>query len=256
MSFLKLQGLVLVLVVLFSLATPSVVAADDESDGRLKLGGEGGTVTVDAEQGSQGGGSGSNAGSGGGGWVAAEPAVLECLFTIDDWCKMPATNVWRRIDTGTTVDLVATASRAAASLTVPQPVMYVGPDPRNNKWNALAVGLPVWVWADEQAPQSTSVNEQGIQIGMTATRGEVSVDWGDGTTTVCASMTPRPPNIEPMTKSPDCGHVYQQAGDYTITVTASWSVAWAALGQTGSVGLESSTGYGLRVGEFVSVVVG
>lgn len=169
---------------------------------------------------------------------------------------MPATNVWRRIDTGTTVDLVATASRAAASLTVPQPVMYVGPDPRNNKWNALAVGLPVWVWADGQAPQSTSVNEQGIQIGMTATRGGVSVDWGDGTTTVCASMTPRPPNIEPMTKSPDCGHVYQQAGDYTITVTASWSVAWAALGQTGSVGLESSTGYGLRVGEFVSVVVG
>ena len=116
--------------------------------------------------------------------------------------------------------------------------------------------MPVWVWADGQAPQSTSVNEQGIQIDMTATRGEVSVDWGDGTTTVCASMTPRPPNIEPMTKSPDCGHVYQQAGDYTITVTASWSVVWAALGQTGSVGLESSTGYGLRVGEFVSVVVG
>ena len=160
----------------------------------------GAIVFTDCQTSSPGGAA--QAGGGSGHEVPAEPAVPVCLFTIDDWCKMPATDVWRRIDTGATVDLVATASRAAASLTVPQPVMYVGPDPRNNKWNALAVGLPVWVWADEQAPQSTSVNEQGIQIDMTATRGEVSVDWGDGTTTVCASMTPRPPSIEPMTKSP------------------------------------------------------
>ena len=74
----------------------------------------GAIVFTDCQTSSPGGAA--QAGGGSGHEVPAEPAVPVCLFTIDDWCKMPATDVWRRIDTGATVDLVATASRAAASL--------------------------------------------------------------------------------------------------------------------------------------------
>lgn len=154
------------------------------------------------------------------------------------------------------VDPIVVASRAAAQLTVPDPVFVLDPQPSVNKWNALAVGLPIWIVAENPAPVSTAVSEQGIDIAMTAVRGEVRFDWGDGTNSVCTQMRPRPANSPPLQQSPDCGHTYLKRGDYTITASAAWAVNWQAAGQTGGLPLISTAAVQVPIREFETVVVG
>lgn len=154
------------------------------------------------------------------------------------------------------IDVPAVAREASASLQVPAPVLVVGPDPAANKWGTLAVGLPVWIWADDTGPVATTVSQDGIDIAMTASRGAVTVDWGDGTTTVCNTMTPRPAGIDPLASSPDCGHTYLHKGDYVVSASAAWNVSWQAAGTSGTLGLSSTGQYPLAIREFSSVVVG
>ena len=148
------------------------------------------------------------------------------------------------------------AGQAVAQLTVPAPEISIRPHPSDNKWNLLAVGLPIWVWAEDPGPVATAVNEQGIDIQLQANRGSVTFGWGDGTTTVCQLMRPRPASMDPLTPSPDCGHSYQHRGDYTITATAGWAVNWQALDQSGALPLNSSSTIEVPIREFTAVVVG
>ncbi|MGB3954403.1 MAG: hypothetical protein WBL05_03840 [Brooklawnia sp.] len=148
------------------------------------------------------------------------------------------------------------AGQAVAQLAVPAPQISISPHPSDNKWNVLAVGLPIWAWAEDPGPVATSVSEQGIDIQLQANRGSVTFDWGDGTTTVCHLMRPRPATMDPLTPSPDCGHSYQHRGDYTITATAGWAVNWQALGQTGALPLNSTATIAVPIREFRAVVVG
>ncbi len=82
---------------------------------------------------------------------------------------------------GVVVDPAVLAASAVARLSVPQPAITLSPQPSDNQWGALAVGLPIWAWASDPGPVTTAVTEQGIDIQMTATRGSVRFDWGDGT---------------------------------------------------------------------------
>ena len=157
---------------------------------------------------------------------------------------------------GVVVDPAVLAASAVARLSVPQPAITLSPQPSDNQWGALAVGLPIWAWASDQGPVATAVTEQGIDIQMTATRGSVRFDWGDGTSTVCTVMRPRPEAMNPLTPSPDCGHTYLLRDDYTITATAGWAVSWQALGQSGTLPLTSSSTVSVPIREFLSVVVG
>lgn len=152
--------------------------------------------------------------------------------------------------------LPGAAASAVARLSVPSPQINISPQPSDNKWNVLAVGLPLWVWATDQAPVTTSVSEQGIDISMTATRGTVRFDWGDGTSSTCELMRPRPQGMDPLTPSPDCGHTYLKKGDYVVTATAAWAVNWQALGQSGTLPLTSTNTMSIPIREFSSVVVG
>jgi hypothetical protein len=141
-------------------------------------------------------------------------------------------------------------------LAVPAPELVLGPEPTVNKWGVLAVGLPIWLWAKDPGAIDASVSEDGIDIALNASMGDVTVDWGDGMTSVCESMTPRPAGGEPMVHSPDCGHVYLHKGDYTITASASWQVTWAALDHSGEFTLAASGAREVPIREFVAVVTG
>ena len=153
-------------------------------------------------------------------------------------------------------DPAVLAAQAVARLSVPAPSITISPHPSDNQWQVSAVGLPLWVWADDPGPVTSTVTEQGINIVMQASRGTVTFDWGDGTSSVCNQMRPRPTNIDPLTPSPDCGHTYLRRGDYTITATAGWAVTWQALGQSGTLPLSSSATSAIPVREFQSLVVG
>ena len=153
-------------------------------------------------------------------------------------------------------DPAVLAAQAVARLSVPAPSITISPHPSDNQWGVSAVGLPLWVWADDPGPVTSTVTEQGINIVMQASRGTVTFDWGDGTSSVCNQMRPRPTNIDPLTPSPDCGHTYLRRGDYTITATAGWAVTWQALGQSGTLPLSSSATSAIPVREFQSLVVG
>ena len=154
------------------------------------------------------------------------------------------------------VDPGVLAAQAVARLSVPAPAIMISPHPSDNQWGVSAVGLPLWVWADDPGPLTATVTEQGINIVMQANRGSVQFDWGDATSSVCNQMRPRPANLDPLTPSPDCGHTYLRRGDYTITATAGWAVTWQALGQSGTLPLSSSATSAIPVREFQSLVVG
>lgn len=146
-------------------------------------------------------------------------------------------------------------SQALAQLTLPDAVPSIAPDPANNEWGMLAVGLPVWFSSDEPASVDASTTQQGIAITLVATKQSTTLDLGDGSTITCTSMTVRPTSAPAMQRSPDCGHTYVTHGDYTITATTVWNLDWAALGQSGSFRMQMSGSSDLKVGELTSKVV-
>lgn len=146
------------------------------------------------------------------------------------------------------------AVSASSSMQLPASVPSVGPDPANNEWHMLAVGLPVWAWTHDPTTQNQSTTTNGITIDFQGTRTSTTIDWGDGTSTTCTSMTPRPADADPMAESPDCGHVYQRKGTFTITSSTSWSVTWNALGFGGDLTVPRSASTTLEVGELHAVI--
>lgn len=138
---------------------------------------------------------------------------------------------------------------------IPAPEIGVAPDPMANEWKMLAVGFPVWITGNQVTEQNASTTQQGITIQMRASAGPTVVDFGDGTTRTCVTMSPRPPSAPAQAESPDCGHTYQRKGTYTITATTTWTITWSALGQSGTVTMARSNSTTLRVGELTAVLV-
>ncbi|WP_344262059.1 hypothetical protein [Brooklawnia cerclae] len=148
----------------------------------------------------------------------------------------------------------AIAASAAASLHIPPPTIHIGPNPANNQWNALAVGLPIWLWTTDPGEVNEQVSREGINITLSATLATMSFDMSDGTTITCQSMTPRPPRTDPMMKSPDCGYTYKRPGVYEIRATGTWHVTWQALGYSGQEQVAATSNHPLDIREFSTVV--
>ena len=147
--------------------------------------------------------------------------------------------------------------RVSSQLKLPEGKPRIAPDPLNNEWKMLAVGLPVWfTTADATGSLDGSRVQDGIALTLKASRVSTSFDLGDGTVLRCTSMSVRQRGIDPMRKSPDCGHVYQRKGTYTITATSLWRVEWAALGESGVLMVPRQASTTLKVGELHSVITG
>ena len=153
-----------------------------------------------------------------------------------------------------TVDPVVAARHAAAQLTVPPPAVTLNPDPANNQWNAWPIGLPVGIRLDDPAPVQATGSSNGLVVSLTASRGQIHLDWGDGATSVCTAWDTQP-RTDPRTP-PVCGHTYQTPGKYTVTATAAWTVTWSALGQSGTLAATSTTSQAISIKEFQAVITG
>ena len=168
----------------------------------------------------------------------------------------PSTSASPSADSTTpSIDVAAWAIYAASTLKLPNGTPQIGPDPANNKWDMLAVGLPVWLWTDDRTDVDATVTMNGIAISLSATRSSTTFDLGDGTTLACRTTTPRPADADPMQPSPTCGHTYQRAGDYTVEATTWWSVGWSALGRSGRLSVPVTASTPLKVGQLESVIV-
>lgn len=173
-------------------------------------------------------------------------------------CLTPFDNPTACIPTdagGRPIDIPGAARTAALSLRLPAPAISIGPDPARNEWNMIPVGFPVWIWTTEPKTLNATTTQQGIAITMTATQGPTTITFGDGTSIVCTTMTPRAPVITPPPPSPDCGHTYRDKGDYVIRATTTWNVTWQALGLTGTIPITRTGNAPLRVGELTAVLV-
>jgi hypothetical protein len=116
------------------------------------------------------------------------------------------------------------ARRALAAITLARPDINIKPDQGPG-----LVGLPVWLWVGRSpntwGPIQNSASDSGLTVEITARVTKLSFDLGNGKTIDCPTGgTPYPKGAKG--PSPDCGHVYDKAGEYTITATTSWTVDW------------------------------
>jgi hypothetical protein len=102
-----------------------------------------------------------------------------------------------------------------------------GPAPRIEPGRML-VGLRAYLESNQQLVHTYVEDTPLGPISITA-RAVLHVDWGDGTVTG--------PHHDPGGPYPDgtITHVYRDPGEYTITVTATWTAEWAVAGATGVI---------------------
>jgi hypothetical protein len=157
------------------------------------------------------------------------------------------------------------AWRALARVNL-QPIdMGIAPESLATNANSLgAVGLPVWLWADTTSPNTTgpitdSASERGYTVTITARLKNITWNLGDGTPAIQCGIGQR---FDPRTMGPQtpvaCGRQtgYTKQGEYTITATSNWEVAWTGIGQAGVIPYPRETSSTVRIGEIQVVVKG
>ncbi|MCK9871413.1 hypothetical protein MRI28_17505 [Nocardiopsis dassonvillei] len=200
---------------------------------------------VIAEDGGSSGGAGQGPGPSTGGESDAE-AEPEC--EVDGETLSCAAQ-------GSTNGAGATPAQVAAMaielLPIPVPAIGLAPEPGGT----ALVGIPVWMWLDDQAwaPVSRTASAGSVSITATATPDRVEWAMGDGTTTTCFSAG------VPYTSdaSSSCTHTYGRAsrsGPYTITATVHWDITWSGSGASGGQSLAMSATSTLNVRESQAIV--
>lgn len=144
---------------------------------------------------------------------------------------------------------------AIATLKFPHTPPRIGPSPKINRWKMAAVGYPLWLWADgptHVGPVSETVADLSVSLDATVSR--TTFRMGDGHTVTCAGAgTKWTGAVQPGEKSPSCGHTYTEPslpkGDYTVTATTHWQVAWTINDTSGVIPVSRSSSTQLPVGE-------
>jgi hypothetical protein len=102
------------------------------------------------------------------------------------------------------------------------------------------VGVPTWLWIDSGPWQDMSATATAGMVVATATAIPAKVVWnmGDGNQVTCDGpgtvYDPSTPNA-----ATDCSHTWTQPsssatnGEFTVTATVYWQVAWTAAGAPG-----------------------
>ncbi len=151
------------------------------------------------------------------------------------------------------VDLGPIVQKAVNRLQLPKPDVRVMPDPKNNKWNAIPVGYPIWFYNPRVKPKTQTVTEQGISITITARPGPLEIDTGEKQLK-CRSTTKW--RFTPKAKdSPTCGYRYQKKGDYVIKTVQPWFVTWTTGAHTGDLAVTTSQETKLHINELVLELV-
>ncbi|MGN7248138.1 PKD domain-containing protein [Janibacter anophelis] len=151
-------------------------------------------------------------------------------------------------------ETLARQAMAAMDLRAPR----IGIAPEDTPGSVGLVGLPVWMWVDDPGQHTWGpITKKASAAGHTVTAtGEVDKlvwDMGDGTKVTCTTQGTEFTVDKGLTESPDCGHKYTAMGDYTVTVTAYWTIDWAGLGQTGELSTDVQRSTTVRIGEAQAV---
>ncbi|MGY4721537.1 hypothetical protein [Naumannella huperziae] len=151
------------------------------------------------------------------------------------------------------------ARRAVAKIRLTAKPPGLSPDWNKNKYKMLAVGFPVWVYADPDSlvPVNDSQNIEGLSVSLDAAKPNIAVTMGDGTTLRCA-LKGRPFNYrdEPGSDGP-CSHRYQKMSPpdgYTVTAIYTWAVAWTAGGQSGVITVSNQASTQIPIGELQALI--
>ena len=153
----------------------------------------------------------------------------------------------------------ALARRIVVRLQLPTPTPQFGPDPNANEWDMAAVGYPLWLWTEGPETVRSSVSAYGLTFTLTARYRSTTFEMGDGKTVRCTDTTAYRSSVRPGTESPTCGYTYLQAargdGDYTVTATTHWDIAWSVAGFSGTLPGTHRADRDLPVGELQAIVV-
>ncbi|WP_432167971.1 ATP/GTP-binding protein [Streptomyces sp. bgisy031] len=109
------------------------------------------------------------------------------------------------------------------------------------------VGMPTWMWVDESpttfGPNTATATAGGVTVTATAKVSSIRWNMGDGTEPeTCDGPGTKYQASMGKAKSPDCGHVYEQAsstskgGKFHGTATATWTIAWQVTGAPANAG--------------------
>ena len=164
------------------------------------------------------------------------------------------------IETGEVgIDPVTLANRAVTSMDL-DPIT-VGIVPESGADHVGLVGLPVWMWAENQTentygPITRSASQGTVSVTATAKVSSIVWDMGDGNKVTCTgSGTPYTARYGKQ-DSPTCGHRYEKmssyepSGAYSVTATSHWVVEWSGGGQAGTIELDLTTDpLSIRIGE-------
>lgn len=146
------------------------------------------------------------------------------------------------------IDPAVVARQLAAD--VGMKAITIGIVPQARPGSRGLVGMPVWVWnaaaGDPHTRGPLTDADQGVSI--TATVGQFEVDWGDGSSSTCTTMTPYQ-RSDGVRSSPDCGHHYDSPGSYTVSVTNYWDIPWQGLGQRGILHADFTQTAQIQIGE-------
>lgn len=104
------------------------------------------------------------------------------------------------------------------------------------------IGLPTWMWvadpgAQTTGPQTQSASQSGYTVTATATLNDITWSMGDGGSVVCHGAGTAYSAAQGSRPSPDCGYTFTKSGDFTVTATSHWNVAWSGIGQSGVIPL-------------------
>lgn len=157
-----------------------------------------------------------------------------------------------------TAEQVAYMAFVKIKLTAPKP--GIGPPPSINQWNMAAVGYPLWLWGEGAVdPPLVTDSIGGLYVSLDAEISKMVFSMGDGTKVTCQGPGQKWTRSVPAgANSPTCGHVYETPslpkGEYTVTATTYWSVAWNANGETGVIPFVQSASTAVPVGELQVLV--
>lgn len=123
-----------------------------------------------------------------------------------------------------------------------------------------AVGVPVWLWTDPWETQSTTITIRTYTLTIDAVPTQVVWSMGEGGTVICNTAGTVFNKAYGVTKSPDCGYVYDKtSGDqpgqsFNLSASMNWQVDWSGV-ITGSTTTNTTETVPVRIGEYQTVIV-
>ena len=116
----------------------------------------------------------------------------------------------------------------------------------------VLVNAPLWLWAADPGanswgPISATAAAGGVSVTATARAASVTWSMGDGSVVTCGRGAAYSPGADPATA---CTHSYRAPGNYSVTATTEWQVAWSASnGASGTDALETTSAASVDVRE-------